>query len=48
MKLNRIIWIFASLVIVVTTFLAACAPAAAPATAPVAEEPAEAPDPAPQ
>jgi multiple sugar transport system substrate-binding protein len=45
MKLNRIIWIFASLVIVVTTFLAACAPAAAPATAPVAEEPAEAPEP---
>ena len=39
MKLNRIIWIFASLIIAVATLLAACAPAAAPTTAPVAEEP---------
>jgi multiple sugar transport system substrate-binding protein len=44
MKLNRIIWIFASLVII-ASLLAACAPAAAPTTAPLAEEPAEAPEP---
>jgi multiple sugar transport system substrate-binding protein len=38
MKLNRILWTFASLLIVVATLLAACAPAATPATDPLTEE----------
>jgi multiple sugar transport system substrate-binding protein len=39
MKHNRILWIFASLIIIVATLLAACAPAGTPTMAPVAEEP---------
>jgi multiple sugar transport system substrate-binding protein len=39
MKLNRLSWILASLVVIIATLLAACSPAAAPTSAPATDAP---------